>query len=353
MNDEQVERFHTYTGMAENHISVDGGAGETSVEGVTRLYHHVCVYQSCPSRWSKFGDHSADQADLEANVANEPIVHRHTFNSSNLTWDTDSFTINSPLMKAHLENSLADYQDLDLGLINWTFKPPFQAIVHRWDHLNTIAELTTDPTHREAVEQLMAFLRPMLAPSVDALLRTKETGKISFDDLWQIFPPGEVAITSFFGVEAACRVAKYERVAFPPHWAITANYVDWNGESCGVQTTTVKIEHYGGLCRVTSLPICPLSLYENAESIRTRIVERGRKFETLRGYHFQTCHGTKILLEAEKPERRPVRDKTSALHGMTDKSFLKGCGQGHSRCLCVLSKQQHSQARAPSAVFSG
>lgn len=33
---------------------------------------------------------------------------------------------------------------------------------------------------------------------------------------------------------------------------------------------------------------------------------RGRKFETLRGYHFRTCMGTKILLETEEPEERPV-----------------------------------------------
>jgi hypothetical protein len=50
----------------------------------------------------------------------------------------------------------------------------------------------------------------------------------------------------------------------------------------------------------------PLSFSSSADDIRKKLIARGRKFESLRGYHFRTCHGTKILLETEFPEERPV-----------------------------------------------
>lgn len=50
----------------------------------------------------------------------------------------------------------------------------------------------------------------------------------------------------------------------------------------------------------------PLSFDPNASEIKQRLTARGRKFESLRGYHFRNCTGTKILLETESPEERAV-----------------------------------------------
>lgn len=50
----------------------------------------------------------------------------------------------------------------------------------------------------------------------------------------------------------------------------------------------------------------PLSFDKNAGKIKADLTARGRKFESLRGYHFRNCNGTKILLETKLPEERPV-----------------------------------------------
>lgn len=50
----------------------------------------------------------------------------------------------------------------------------------------------------------------------------------------------------------------------------------------------------------------PLSFSPTASEIKERLTARGRKFESLRGYHFRSCTGTKILLETKCPEERPV-----------------------------------------------
>ncbi|OCL09532.1 P-loop containing nucleoside triphosphate hydrolase protein [Glonium stellatum] len=271
---------------------------------VRKLYRHDCIYGSCQSRWSEFGVIDEEQEDLTKKIVQIPIVHRHTFDEKH--WITSSFTIQSGAIKNLLTKALEKYQDLDMELENWMFEPPYRPIVHRWDRLKELQANATDPTSKQAADTLMEFLAPILASSVDALSQTRRTGKVSFEAVWQIFPPGELVMTKFYGVETICRVIKYERqeINMVPLWVITTEYLDWTGESCGYATTKTTIRCFQGFRRVTALPVYPLSFNDAAVEIKSKMIERGRKFERLRGYHFLTCSGKKVLLEL--PEERPV-----------------------------------------------
>ncbi|KAG7417567.1 Lon protease-like protein [Fusarium oxysporum f. sp. rapae] len=68
----------------------------------------------------------------------------------------------------------------------------------------------------------------------------------------------------------------------------------------------IVIPEFAAYRRVTSLPAYPLSFHNSPSKIRQQMIERGRKFEALRGYHFQAGSGTKILLPPGKSEERPV-----------------------------------------------
>lgn len=171
---------------------------------------------------------------------------------------TESFTVQDPLMRNHLRVALAKYQDFDLELKNWTFKEPFSPIVHRWDRLNALCEKTTEVKSKRAIDQLMKFLGPILAPSIGSLIQTKATGKVDFDNVWQIFPPGELAVTSFFGIQAVTRILRYELIrprCDPPFWQVEFEYLDWNGERCGYTSAKAKIKYFDGMKFVTSLPV--------------------------------------------------------------------------------------------------
>ncbi|KAF4434895.1 Fidgetin 1 [Fusarium acutatum] len=270
----------------------------------TKLYKHRCDYNSCPDRWSRFPTHQKEHDDIEQSALQEPIVHRHIF--SDHKWQTESFTIQSPAMQAVISTVLDKYQDLDLDVQKWTFEPPFMPLVHRWDRLLSLCEAENEEHEPEAAAQLLDFLTPILTPKVDALVKTRKTGNVLFDDLWQIFAPHEFVITKFYGVEAACRVTKYklvEQCPMPSFWEIHLEYIDWNGNRCGYANTMIVIPEFTAYRRVTSLPAYPLSFHNSPSKIRGQMIERGRKFEALRGYHFQTCSGTKILLG--KSEERP------------------------------------------------
>lgn len=321
-------------GNLENGMTVTPGS---QLNMIKKLYRHDCP--QCESRWSEFAVVEEEQDDLTKRAAQIPIIHRHKYYKRR--WITYSFTIQSSIMKDLLTMALNNYQDLDMELENWTFRPPYRPLVHRWDRLKELQTNTTDLTNKQAANTLMEFLVPILASSVDALSQTRRTGKISFEGVWQIFPPGELVMTKFFGVETICRVLKYERLDINKVsvWVITTEYVDWNGNCCGYDTTKATIREFVGFRRVTALPVYPLSFDDAAAEIELKMVERGRKFERLRGYHFVECSGKKVLME--KPEEKPVGSLTTwpgvdlhLLMSLLPLGFWQSC----HRCFCLLQK---------------
>ncbi|KAH9987836.1 hypothetical protein F4779DRAFT_611294 [Xylariaceae sp. FL0662B] len=280
---------------------------------ISNWYQHTCPSRCCPPRWSEFDNVDDEEADLKSHTANVPIIHRHNYVKNH--WVTRSITIQDPFMKQILAEVLKNYQDLDLEVENWTFKPPFMPLVHRWDDLKKYQAQAKDPAVKHAASELLGFLTPILASSVVSLAKTRETGKVTFDDAWQIFPPSSLVQTKFYGVDTICRVVKYKKReanpgrGTPASWIIDMEYVDWNGENSGYATTTLTIMEFDGYRRVTALPVFPISFHSDEARIKATLIERGRKFERLRGYHFMLSSGTKITLETECPEQRPVSGK--------------------------------------------
>ncbi|KAG9234050.1 hypothetical protein BJ875DRAFT_484556 [Amylocarpus encephaloides] len=110
-------------------------------------------------------------------------------------------------------------------------------------------------------------------------------------------------------METVCRITNYMRVSNKSFdgWDISYEYVEWNGQSCGYATSKAKISNFAGTIRVRHLTVYPLSFDDDALGIQTRLTARGRDFERLRGYHFLTYTGKKILLT--KPEAKPVSSR--------------------------------------------
>ena len=286
-----------------------------STKLVSQWYQHECEYNSCPERWAEFENVDDEYTAMVGRTASVPIIHRYHY--ENKHWVTRSVTIQDPAMRNVLRVALAKYQDLDLDVINWTFEPPFMPLVHRWEELKAQYNNHETGPEKNAAQALLAFLAPVIAPSVLSLAETKLTGKVSFDNVWQIFPSSSIVKTKFYGVETICRVVKYrfkeKDSCSPAAWIIDMEYVDWNGEITGWTTTSLTIWKYTGFKKVTTLPVFPVEFSQEADEITARMTERGRKWAGLRGYHFKMANGTKILLETEEPQQRPVSHLPEAL----------------------------------------
>lgn len=267
---------------------------------VAALYRHDCngpAHVKCPPRWTVFKSYEEEDADREARMAEMPIVHRHAFDDKK--WETLNFTINDVHMQNLLTRAFEGYQGLDMKLEHWTFQPPYRPLVHRWKQLNQLHdELMGDDDaqadEKQAAQVLLDFLRPIMTPSIEALSQTRDTGMICFDDVWKIFPPSELIVTRAGDVpRIVSRVLKYKlrKTYVETYWNITAYHVGWDGSRCGYRENTWRIRFFDGLSHVSSLNVYPLSFDKEPEVLRESLVERGRKYERLRGYHLQNYKG--------------------------------------------------------------
>ncbi|KAL6872870.1 hypothetical protein J3F83DRAFT_713342 [Trichoderma novae-zelandiae] len=108
---------------------------------VTKLYQQAFLH------WSEHDLGEKQEAALEKQMAVMPIVQR--FVHCGTTWSTESFTINGPRMRRILLQVLTNYQDLDLELENWTFRSPYNPLVHRWQRLQD--------SYRDTFEELRTY----------------------------------------------------------------------------------------------------------------------------------------------------------------------------------------------------
>ncbi|KAL2161770.1 hypothetical protein VTH06DRAFT_7554 [Thermothelomyces fergusii] len=273
---------------------------------IVKLYEHRCSYDSCPPRWSKFAKHKNEQYEREAEVRRVPIVQRYVYDQRNKAWTTWSFEINCPRMQAFLSEALADYPDLDMDENGWSFAPPYTPLVHRWQRIQELYKALEDPDKKGAVDKLMEFLNPRIAPSVANLAMLRETGMIAHDMIWQIFPPGEIVVRNVEGVDALYRVVTCGQSG---NAKLAVEYVDWDGERCGLRETKgLHIPWYAGVRRITSLSVYPLSYADDPEQIKEAASARGRRFQQLRGYRFLYYDSVKISLlnEGEDQKRRVI-----------------------------------------------
>jgi hypothetical protein len=220
-------------------------------------------------------------------------------------------------------------------MLDRSFAPPYSALVHRWDRIQTLhQELadSDDDTRRLAVDQLVEFMQPILASSIEGLATTRATGMIDYSTVWQIFSPGEIVVTKLWGVEALCRVLKYRR---DNGWYVDVEYVDWDGEGCGFERAKVYIPKFSGYSRITSLRVFPLSFAENPDQLKATMAARGRRFQELRGYQFLNYNGVKLSMDkdgADEPVTGRVIIDTYAYYRSNDivKPSLRALGSSDS-----------------------
>ncbi|KAK4225058.1 P-loop containing nucleoside triphosphate hydrolase protein [Podospora fimiseda] len=250
-----------------------------------------------------------EQDQLEFEISSMPIVHRRTYNEDK-EWITNSFTVNDTHMRELLAQALKDYfPDPDqLDVQKWTFEPSFESIVHRWDKLQAlhkkIKQTCDDKNRIKAVNGLIDFIEPLVKPFIEARAKIQDSRRVSWSDLWQIFPPGELVVTKMYGVESIFRVVSSRKRTSAKIYQIKVEYVEWNGSACRIKNTKVDIDNYAGSQQVRSLKLVPLSYTENPDEFREAMRARGQRFQELRGYHYLAYDGLKVCMDV--PTLEPV-----------------------------------------------
>ncbi|OTA69212.1 P-loop containing nucleoside triphosphate hydrolase protein [Hypoxylon sp. EC38] len=291
---------------------------------VGKLYRHTKS-----SSWSVVQDpvlHEKQVSELGQSYA---IVHRFSLEQlaggkqPRHAWTTHSVAVHSIALQNALTQIFQGYPDWAPPGKPYTFLPPYKPLLHRWEKINTFNAV--DETTKQEMRILREELKPLVEVELNVLEKAKSSGVVSFDKLWLIFAPGDFVVANIDGSTCICELQSAPKLikvdprkrnrAFrhsmddeddeedddedkddsqKSYWLILFSQVDWDGSRCGRKIGQRRILEFNGMKAVTDLDIYPLSFSINQHE-KDLALTRGRKFESLRGFHVMDCEGAKFI----------------------------------------------------------
>lgn len=264
---------------------------------------------------------------------------RRVFDYENKYLETQ-VDIKSPLLKEALAGIIGDVRGVslveDIPSIDpnmlFNFLPEFEAWVEKKSKLKGLPDkeppkptgpITGKPvppplTAAEVSQQidqiklLIEYLNTDFAPTKAALFPLLENSMITFDLLWALLKPGVIMYTTCAGsneprafkLEYAQKESSFMRGKW---WALEGKYLEYDGKDGPVEagdvegggfgwgTVSVDIEGFKGARKITSLSSYPLDFRKDKETMRKTLVERGRKFVSLRGMQYKMHNGIAFI----------------------------------------------------------
>lgn len=210
--------------------------------------------------------------------------------------EIDSIVIQSPLLKVVLGSVLKDYPGVTTQLERLTFDAPFKPFVHRWERLVDKKAAEDDAETKEHLDLLFKTLETELKDTIKAKNDLVSHGVITFEHLWSIFAPGILVFTTQGPAECAFELksAEYVRNMCGSMYSLSCEMVDWNGENFGRGTKCLSISSFSGTLPISQLEAYPLNYHPDETRLMERLVERGRLFERLHGFHYKAYNGIAI-----------------------------------------------------------
>lgn len=223
------------------------------------------------------------------------------YNDPRKVMEMHSIVIQSPLLKKLLERVLKGYPGVTPGLKRLEFDGRFQPLIHRWaelkaaiDKLDPKSESEDERVTREHAVVLYDLLQSEFKETIEVSQDMKSKGVMTYEHLWTLFQPGAIVYCRNDGQETAVKLVdtRYgqDSCERPCFW-LRAKYVDWNGTSFGTTSINIKILAYIGTKPIHQLAGYPIEFHNDNEGLRTRLLERGAKFEALAGSHYKAYHG--------------------------------------------------------------
>ena len=208
----------------------------------------------------------------------------------------DSIVVQSPLLKQALGSVLKDYPGITTTLDRLTFKAPFQAFIHRWKNLLEALESEEDPETKGHLELLHRILEAELRDDLKARDDFILNGVITYSTIWMIFEPGTTVFTVKDGQDCAAKFnnGNYQQTQCGARYVLNCQIVDWDGENFGFGNTQSYVWEFEGTTKITKLAAYPLEYHHNLAKVKETLIQRGKAFEELNGYHYKNYQGIAI-----------------------------------------------------------
>lgn len=211
-------------------------------------------------------------------------------------WRTHSILVNSRRIQDALAKVFEGYPVTYADDHNLELTPKFIPFLHRWDKLLEVERDEPDAETKRHLALLRSTLEIDLADSLKRRELVARTGLASFSDMELLFEPGQIVI--FESSDGVMTAGVTREVTLEPstdwsneRYSVEVDTTAWDGERFGVYEEVWRLRGFNGTKKVHSLSIYPLHMHPDHERISRQLIERGKKYERLRGQHFVAYAG--------------------------------------------------------------
>ncbi|PNP75287.1 hypothetical protein FNYG_11430 [Fusarium nygamai] len=224
------------------------------------------------------------------------------------TWEVRTIWINNPILQDILRNISVDpdWRSRDESI---KFEKPFASLVHHWEQLCELAVADAGSEPQRFMKLFVNLLRGQLRDTLIRVKKIMETECAAFSDLQFVFKPGQLFVDSCHPMGAGvCQSYK--------HGEVTVDQVVWKGEEYRLTDSTFDLPSFAGIRPISELSVRPAwaCSEDDIKSMKAALVERGRKYEALRGIHFRFYPG---IIEKMDPHWDPEAPKSHGCWGAT------------------------------------
>ncbi|KEQ64097.1 P-loop containing nucleoside triphosphate hydrolase protein [Aureobasidium melanogenum CBS 110374] len=226
-----------------------------------------------------------------------------------------SIVIQSPLLKKVLQDVLADYPNVTVGLQRLEFSGKFECLIHRFPELDSKIEKLQHET--ELSLKHTQILRDLLFDEFQVLIESsrdmKAQGVMTYEALWTIFEPGTLVYAREEGQDRVFNMlsSKYGvDKDDKPVFSLKIRFIDFDGTKFGWTVARINIPEFQGTCPIASLAAYPVEYHSDEANLLKTLIKRGSAVESLVGTHYRAYDGIghKLDMYGQK-ERHSVKGR--------------------------------------------
>lgn len=266
------------------------------ITDVKNLYQSQPDWRGEPTWIDKYPDDLEEAAENAETARYALLIRNRKCYDGRKKLQIDSIVVQSPLLKQALGSVLKDYPGITTSLDRLTFKAPFQAFIHRWKNLLEALESEQDPESKDHLELLHRILEAELREDLKARDDFILNGVITYSTIWMIFEPGTTVFTVKDGQNCAAKFhnGSYQETRCGNRYVLGCQIVDWDGENFGFGSAQFNVCEFEGTTKITKLSAYPLEYHPNLVTVKEALIQRGKTFEELSGYHYKKYQGIAI-----------------------------------------------------------
>ena len=243
---------------------------------------------------------------------NESALHLTTWYTKDSDIENTELLVKSPYLVTALREVIQKYPGVSLDAREIVIPDLPKCLFHYRKELLSYGNRQRDRTAIEHLKLLLDYMWQVLEgqlTSYSSLMESPNSApSLSFENLWMAFKPGSYIYHQWDDKGLVFRLTsmtKAKTITEVSDWRILGEQISYDGKQFGYVTEIHRIGPYEGIRALEQLHLCPLLYSSNLEEIKRKMIERGKKYVSLRDVHHKKYDST---AEALAPSRNKTKD---------------------------------------------